>query len=606
MGHRFRLAVLFLAGVLFAAAAWPGALRVEGASIAGAASSPTSEADCNGYSSTYAPVRVGMKELCTDPIWIGANGQTGRFYDNGHYVGHDEPSVKFISNDPGSASNITYLTRLSTDPRTPPTVPGSGPVVTDYAELSPAPWFGLPLCDPNSYPQNPCTPDSDSNGSGVRDPNAAGSAFMELQFYPPGYQPFIDGPSCDGTHWCAALTIDSLECNFGFATCNRACEEPVNFAYLQTNGVPAGPPAPLSTNVRSFTPNRFTLMMNPGDALAVTIKDTPQGLLTAVVDLSTHQVGWMVASGTNGFANSNPQTCANTPFDFRPEFSSASQQNQVPWAALEGGVLMEDELGHFQACSSETNPFPVSENVGGQVFQDPRVDQTCVGGSEGPGATGEGPCTVLQSGAATCQNATTEGGAPCPTSSAGTALCEFSDALCMPAGPREINLNGTLEEVSWPIAGCQDNIFQNGDLDFDGMSYQANWPDGSPLHPTSFQYLGPFDGRGQLYPQVQFETDVGGSEADCNTRTGAGCTALPAAADFYPFWTIGRTGGACIWNFGNTIPGVTVQNFGGDAQYGTPDVARFGGTLTSPVLPNPEFNAQCGPVSFGAAQAQMH
>jgi hypothetical protein len=48
-----------------------------------------------------------------------------------------------------------------------------------------APWFGLPICDPRSYPQNPCTPASDSNiGTNTR--NAAGSALMELQFYPRG------------------------------------------------------------------------------------------------------------------------------------------------------------------------------------------------------------------------------------------------------------------------------------------------------------------------------------------------------------------------------------------------------------------------------------
>ena len=50
--------------------------------------------------------------------------------------------------------------------------------------------------------------------------------------------------SCDDTHWCAALTIDSLECTEGFATCNTACEEPVNFACIQRNGVPDGPPSP--------------------------------------------------------------------------------------------------------------------------------------------------------------------------------------------------------------------------------------------------------------------------------------------------------------------------------------------------------------------------
>jgi hypothetical protein len=29
------------------------------------------------------------------------------------------------------------------------------------------------------------------------------------------------------------------------------------------------------------------------------------------------------------------------------------------------------------------------------------------------------------------------------------------------------------------------------------------------------------------------------------------------------------------------------------AQYGTPDLARFAGTLTSPVLPNPQLTNSC-------------
>jgi len=43
-----------------------------------------------------------------------------------------------------------------------------------------------------------------------------------------------------------------------------------------------------------------------------------------------------------------------------------------------------------------------------------------------------------------------------------------------------------------------------------------------------------------------------------------------------------------VWNFGNVIPGRTINSFGGDAEYGTPDIARFGGTSTSPVLSNPQ------------------
>jgi hypothetical protein len=167
------------------------------------------------------------------------------------------------------------------------------------------------------------------------------------------------------------------------------------------------------------------------------------------------------------------------------------------------------------------------------------------------------------------------------------ALCEFSDMTCVPAGPRPVNFNGTVVKLSWPVSGCQDNFFQNGDLDFDGSSYINDWPDGSPNHPTSFEYIGPFS-HGKSYPQIQFESNAGGSENSCDIATGAGCTQPPAGAKFYPFWTLGPGAGGCVWNFGNVIPGRTINSFGGDAEYGTPDIARFGGTSTSPVLSNPQ------------------
>jgi len=119
----------------------------------------TNMLDCNGLSPVYKATKVNMKSLCTDPVTRGDYGSS-RFYDNGKYIGHDEPSVKFISSAPGSGNHMTYLMQLAVDPAAAPTANGS---VTKYAELSIAPWFGLPMCDPKSYPQQPCTPDSDSN-----------------------------------------------------------------------------------------------------------------------------------------------------------------------------------------------------------------------------------------------------------------------------------------------------------------------------------------------------------------------------------------------------------------------------------------------------------
>src|SRR5262249_36223721 len=71
--------------------------------------------DCNGWSNKSPPIAPHRRGLCTDPHGIpgkfmgsGCKGYhygysgLGRFVDNCHYVGHDEPSVKFISTSPGS------------------------------------------------------------------------------------------------------------------------------------------------------------------------------------------------------------------------------------------------------------------------------------------------------------------------------------------------------------------------------------------------------------------------------------------------------------------------------------------------------------------------
>jgi hypothetical protein len=559
------------------------------------ASSKSNDLDCN--------VTV-LQRFCTDPHGKPYDGSPGRFIDpkTGKYVGHDEPSVKFISSRPGSGNTFSYAMKLPTDPRRAPTASGS---VTHYGELSIAPWFGLPICDPASYPQHPCTPLSDSNSGLISDPNAAGSAFMELQFYPPGFTPFVDSASCSRTQWCAALTIDSLECTFNFATCNNNCIEPVNFSYLQTNGVPPGPAAPQDPNVGTFFGNASTLKLNPGDTLAVSVSNVPDsgspdigGLRAVVHDVTTGQTGFMVASAANGFANTSITDCSGTPFSFHAEYSTAEQQNQVPWAALEGGVLMEQEIGHGETCSTLSNKLGFAAIFSdGSSYSDPDVYQTCNGGSEGPAATGEGPCNATGT---VCQHATTQGTSgpvACPTEdSTSGALCEFSDAYCFPKGSRPATIDGVATTESSELNFCYQTAFQNGDLDFDGTGYVPDWPNGSKNFPTSIQYAGPFT-RGHPYPDIQFETDVAASEALCDTATGAGCTAPPISAQFYPFWTLtskqSRSGG-CVWNFGNVNPGVTTNDFGKAAEYGTPDVARFGGTLTSAVMPNAEFARNCG------------
>lgn len=538
--------------------------------------------DCNTYAapSPLGSVRTGLGALCTDPFQPERNDSGYRALDNGHYVGHDEPSVKFISTAPHTGNDMTYDMKLAADPAATPTPSGS---VSDYAELSIAPWFGLPICDPNSYPQNPCTPDSDSN-TGLGAPTDAGSAFLEVQFYPPHFGPFVDAVSCDPTHYCAAMTIDSLECSYGFSYCNPNCFEPVNFSYIQRDGVPPGPPSPQLASLATFNPNAETLLMNEGDSLRVHIFDTADGLKVVVDDLTTGQSGFMVASTANGFMNTDLSTCNGTPFAFHPEYGTAAQQNQVPWAALEGGVLMEQELGHFESCDS------VQSSLGFPL--DPSAKQVCVGGTERR-QVGEGPCT-----SSGCINPRSEHG-DCTAQDAAQGDCELADALCAPAGPRTVN-DPNPQVWSWPVAGCLDTAFQNGDLDFDGNPYRHDWPDGGTSTPTPFAYAGPFDSSGAPYPQVQFESDVPASESSCNLDTGANCQAPPSGATFYPFWTIGLqdpgfgSGTGCFWNFGDQIHGVTTDNLGRTAQYGSPDLARFAGTVISPVESNPQLAGGCG------------
>jgi hypothetical protein len=108
----------------------------------------------------------------------------------------------------------------------------------------------------------------------------------------------------------------------------------------------------------------------------------------------------------------------------------------------------------------------------------------------------------------------------------------------LPAEDRTVSINGVKSTETAPVAFCNQESFENGDLDFDGLSYRADWPNGSRNFPTPFRYTGPFT-NGHRYPKIQFEANVGASEFLCDVATGAGCTVPPQSARFYPFWTLG-------------------------------------------------------------------
>ena len=114
---------LALGSGLPAAAAQPAALAGTAAAVP---PNPAGELDCNGLSPIQHPVKSALP--CIDP----RGNWGGRFYENGHYIGHDEPSIRFVSGQPGSGSNVTFNEKLPVEPAALPTVRHPGHDVTHY------------------------------------------------------------------------------------------------------------------------------------------------------------------------------------------------------------------------------------------------------------------------------------------------------------------------------------------------------------------------------------------------------------------------------------------------------------------------------------------
>ena len=459
----------------------------------------------------------------------------------GHYVGHDEPSVLFNSNVPGSGNHMSYNLILPKDP--PATDPNAKNKSYQF-ELSGADWLGMAICDTQSYPEQVTTCPRDSN-SNILDPAISpkhvGQAYMEMQFYPPGWIPWptwqvaVGASSCNPTMWCAAMNIDSLSLNPVTGQANnpgclaKAGEEYVNFAFITKNGKSTGPANPINaTTTGTYTPSPADLFMNSGDHLNVAFTDTANGEKVTIKDLTTGQTGFMTASKSNGFAqvgfDPNGTSCKAIPYNFHAMYSTSDTRTRVTWAAGSYNVAWDTEIGHFQFC---TGPYKIPATQFG-------LDKN-------------GNPTV-------CPGTDTEGRGP--TASA----TDQDDIFCFPGS----------EALVYKVNGC---TFTNSG--FDGASYQRLWPDGRMSHPTAFQFTSPLTGPGynQQYSQIGFETDLPATESTCNSNTGTGCTLIPQTdagtpAAFYPFYTTTNVDGHCYWQFGSDIPGET-SDFGQNAQYGT-------------------------------------
>jgi hypothetical protein len=422
----------------------------------------------------------------------------------------------------------------------------------------------MALCDTQSYPEqvSTCTPDSDSNIFTSTDPTSPkfigshpGTAFLELQFYPPGWVPWptwsvaVGADTCDPVRWCAAMNVFSLlEDPINGTIQNSTCLakigsiETFEFAFVTKNGVTQAPANPLDSTLTTFTPDRTKdLFMSSGDRIQVALHDTPSGVQANINDLTSQQSGSMTASPANGFAqfqyDPTGTSCNAIPYAFHPMYSTSSPDTRVIWAAHSYNVAFSDEIGHFQFCNGATVPAtPFGLDSSGNPVVCP------AGNTEGLGVDQE------------------------PTEGAG------EDDFCFPAS----------EALRYRVQGCTES-----NTGFDGASYQALWPDGNTkIHPAPFQFTSPRTGGGftQPYAQAAFEADLPAIEPGCDRFTGSGCTLIPITDDgvpatFYPFFTTASVKGTCDWQFGNVIPGNT-NNLGRNSQYGSllpNDYLKFGG-----------------------------
>ncbi len=484
----------------------------------------TTNAHAASATSPHMNIKCASGAITCTEVWDTA----AVFGPTNPYVGHDEPSTLFYSNVPGSGNQMSYRLTLPQDPSPAnPNTPGK----SYNFELHPAFWFGMAMCDTQSFPElvSGCKPDSDTN---IVDPAISakhpGTAFMEMQFYAPGWVPWPAGNSCDATKWCAALNIDSLSENpvtgqINNSTClSTVGIEPVNFAFITLNGKSQAPANPVDATLATYTPDpTHDLFMNSGDQLTVTMHDTTYGLQIVVNDLTTGQSGSMTSSKGNGFGqvkfDPTGTTCTNIPYNFHPMYSTSSENTRVTWAAHSYNIAFADETGHFDMCNDV--------HLG-----------VCIG-HEGIKNDNE------------------------------------------PADADDVGCFQSSQSTLVKIKGC---IGTN--TGFDGVPYQPVWPDGNTLlHPTPIMFSSPLTGSGYNvnYSRVAFEADLprievaqpGGSSYVCDRSTGDGCTLIPNTDDglpaaFYPFFSIRSVSGQCVWQIGNHIPG-SKNDFGQNAQYGT-------------------------------------
>src|SRR5262249_30663681 len=153
-------------------------------------------------------------------------------------------------------------------------------------------------------------------------------------------------------------------------------------------------------------------------------------LETSEDDMTTGQSGFMIASGANGFMNTNPKNCNGKPFNFEPEYSTAAPANVLPWGIGPYNINNQFEVGHFEPCTKVTGKKKFTDGTFTDVYW-----KNC----KGPYETGKE-----------------------------SKALEADDSPCYPAG----DTHGGVAPPNL-VTGCDVFFKAIGDLDFDGTSYWA-------------------------------------------------------------------------------------------------------------------------------------
>ena len=404
---------------------------------------------------------------------------------------------------------MTYTMTLPRDPKTQPNASGAGGTTWNF-QLRPTFWFGMTLCDSQSAPEftKNCTPDSDKNNlvsSNPKSPNYIGkhpgNAFMELQFYGPGSVPQFEGFGCTATQYCAAMTIDSRMPNQNTGVENTsACNnyilggpEPINWAYITRSGVSQAPANPLFTGTFA-NPNFTAVNPNPAEDLFMSPGDT--------IRIHLH----------------------DTPAGLRADLTDLTTgQSGSMTASIANGfghILYTPNSSTCQEAPYAFHPEYSTANVRGNTWSLHTYNMAMsdeIGHFEN--------CLAIDA----------NGNCTSPGAQDGNAV-DSDDAGCLPA------TDSSLVKINECTAS---------DEDWDGQSYQLDWPGTNPnpvvdraLHPTPVLFTSPLT-RGKNYSTVAFETDLPGIEVQgaqanppfCDPNTGANCVNPPNGAAFYPFFS---------------------------------------------------------------------